>query len=226
MSDRPALGQRDVDFGASSRRFDIADRLQSPPATALVACGALTGWSPFVKAVHSLGLLRLVLAVSLGLWTYAAVAQTPERQTPPEPNADDIAGVLNPLMGEWTGRRHGPGAVVVVVTPDRQVFAEGYGMADYAAKRPFTADTTLVRPGSISKLLTAIAVMQLVDAGKLDLDRDVNSYIDFVIPLPDGGIPVTLRQLLSHRAGFEEHIKGLFSKARDPEPLGQWLKKS
>ena len=206
MSDRPAWGQRDVDLGASPRTFDIANRLQSP--------------------FHSLPLLRLVVAATIGLWTHAADAQTPARKTPPELNADSIAGLLNPLMGEWTGKRNGPGAVVVVVTPDKQVFAEGYGMADYAAKRPFTTDATLVRPGSISKLFTAIAVMQLVEAGKLDLDRDVNAYIDFTIPLPDGGAPVTLRQLLSHRAGFEEHIKGLFSKARDPEPLGQWLRKS
>ena len=51
--------------------------------------------------------------------------------------------------------------------------------------------------------------MQLVDSGKLDLDRDVNGYIDFAIPTPQGGVPVTLRRLLTHRAGFEEHIKGL-----------------
>jgi CubicO group peptidase (beta-lactamase class C family) len=206
MSDRPAWGQRDVDLGASSRRSDIANRLQSP--------------------FHSLPLLRLVVAAAIGLCTHAADAQTPARKAPPELNADNIAGLLNPLMGEWIGKRNGPGAVVVVVTSDKQTFAQGYGMADYAAKRPFTADATLVRPGSISKLFTAIAVMQLVEAGKLDLDRDVNAYIDFTIPLPDGGVPVTLRQLLSHRAGFEEHMKGLFSKARDPEPLGQWLKKS
>jgi CubicO group peptidase (beta-lactamase class C family) len=64
------------------------------------------------------------------------------------------------------------------VTRDATVFAEGYGFADIGAKKPFTADTTLVRPGSISKLFTGIAVMQLVDAGRLDLDRDVNTYID------------------------------------------------
>ena len=85
------------------------------------------------------------------------------------------------------------------------------------------ADATLVRPGSISKLFTGIAVMQLVDAGKLELDRDVNTYIDFAIPTPEGGVPVTLRRLLTHRAGFEEHLKGLFSRAREPKPLGQWL---
>ena len=83
-------------------------------------------------------------------------------------------------------------------------------------------DATLVRPGSISKLFTGIAVMQLVDAGKLDLDRDVNAYIDFAIPTPEGGVPVTLRRLMTHRAGFEEHLKGLFSRD-PPEPLGRWL---
>jgi CubicO group peptidase (beta-lactamase class C family) len=80
-----------------------------------------------------------------------------------------------------------------------------------------------VRPGSISKLFTGIAVMQLVDQGKLDLDRDVNDYIDFAIPTPQGGVPVTLRRLLAHRAGFEEHVRGLFSREREPTPLGRWL---
>jgi CubicO group peptidase (beta-lactamase class C family) len=129
--------------------------------------------------------------------------------------------VIDPLMAEWTGKRKGPGAVAVVVTRDAEVFAKGYGFSDVDARKPFTADATLVRPGSISKLFTGIAVMQLVDAGKLDLDRDVNGYIDFAIPVPEGGVPVTLRRLLTHRAGFEEHSKGLWTPK--PEPLGPWL---
>src|SRR5262249_26317567 len=113
--------------------------------------------------------------------------------------------------------------VVVVVNRDGPVFAKGYGFSDIEARKPFTADATLVRPGSISKLFTGIAVMQLVDEGRLDLDRDVNDYIDFTIPAPEGGVPVTLRRFLPPRAGFEEHLKGLFSRNRDPEPLGRWL---
>ncbi len=178
-----------------------------------------------MKAANILRLQRAALAAAFTLLMQGAMAQAPAKQLP-ELNADNIAALLNPLFAEWTDKHHGPGAVVVVVTRDKQVFAQGYGVADVAAKRPFTADATLVRPGSISKLFTAISVMQLVDAGKLDLDRDVNAYIDFSVPLPDGGVPVTLRRLLNHRAGFEEHMKGLFSKARDPEPLGRWLKKS
>jgi CubicO group peptidase (beta-lactamase class C family) len=178
-----------------------------------------------VKIVPTLRLLRLALALAFGIPAHAALAETPApaKRAPLELNAANIANVLDAPMAEWIEKRNGPGAVVVVVTRDGPVFAKGYGLADVAAKRPFTADATLVRPGSISKLFTAIAVMQLVDAGKLDLDRDVNGYIDFVIPLPDGGVPVTLRHLLTHRAGFEEHMKGLFSKSRDPEPLGRWL---
>lgn len=72
-----------------------------------------------------------------------------------------------------------------------------------------TADTTLLRAGSISKLFTGIAVMQLVGQRELDLDRDVNEYLDFRIPTPEGGVPVTLRRLMTHRAGFEEHRGGL-----------------
>ena len=66
----------------------------------------------------------------------------------------------------------------------------------------------LFRPGSIAKLFTAMAVMQLVEQGKLDLDKDVREYLDFEIPrkFPE---PITLRRILTHTAGFEESIKNL-----------------
>jgi CubicO group peptidase (beta-lactamase class C family) len=166
--------------------------------------------------------LRFAVSVAFGMAAFAAVAAP----APLELTTANLARVIDPLMAEWIGKRKGPGAVVVVVTRDAEVFAKGYGFSDIADRKPFTADATLVRPGSISKLFTGIAVMQLVDAGRLDLDRDVNSYIDFSIPVPDGGVPVTLRRLLTHRAGFEEHIKGLFSRNREPEPLGRWLARS
>ena len=167
-------------------------------------------------------LLRLGYAAVFGLTAFAAVAQS----VPPLAlTASDVGRVVDPLMEEWVGKHKGPGAVVVVVKRDGPIFAKGYGWSDIGAKKPFTVDTTLVRPGSISKLLTGIAVMQLVDVGRLDLDRDVNGYIDFTIATPEGGVPVTLRRLLTHRAGFEEHIKGLFARGGEPEPLGRWLAK-
>jgi CubicO group peptidase (beta-lactamase class C family) len=153
----------------------------------------------------------------------AFCAAAPPPQEPLELTAANLASVIDPLMAEWIDKRKGPGAVVVVVNRDGALFAKGYGFADVEARKPFTADATLVRPGSISKLFTGIAVMQLVDVGRLDLDRDVNGYIDFAVPTPEGGVPVTLRRLLTHRAGFEEHGKGLFSRNVEPEPLGRWL---
>ena len=168
---------------------------------------------------HAIRFPRFVLSIVFGVVAFGMAANAAS----PELTADTIAAAVDPLMTEWIGKHKGPGAVVVVVTRDATVFAQGYGFSDIDAKKPFTADATLVRPGSISKLFTGIAVMQLVDAGKLDLDRDVNDYIDFAIPTPVGGVPVTLRRLLTHRAGFEEHVKGVFSKVREPKPLAQWL---
>jgi CubicO group peptidase (beta-lactamase class C family) len=170
--------------------------------------------------------LRFALSVAFVLMASCAIADTPSSQAPLALTADDIGNAIDPLMAKWIDRHKGPGAVVVVVTRDGPVFAGGYGFADIDARKPFDAETTLVRPGSISKLFTGIAVMQLADAGKLDLDRDVNGYIDFAIPTPAGGVPVTLRRLLTHRAGFEEHFKGLFSRNPEPEPLGRWLAKN
>jgi len=169
--------------------------------------------------------LRVIFSIVFVVIAFRALAQTPVSQEPLEPTAANLARVVDPLMQEWITRRAGPGAVVIVVTRNGPVFARGYGFSDVGARKPFTVDTTLVRPGSISKLFTGIAVMQLVEAGKLDLDRDVSDYIEFAIPTPQGGVPVTLRRLLTHRAGFEEHVKGLFSRSREPEPLGRWLSK-
>ena len=179
-----------------------------------------------MSSVHAARFLRFAFSVALGLVAFGAAADSPPSQAPLELTAANVAGVVDPLMAGWIDKRKGPGAVVVVVKRDGVVFAKGYGFADIEARKPFTADATLVRPGSISKLFTGIAVMQLVDAGRLDLDRDVNGYIDFAIPTPEGGAPVTLRRLLTHRAGFEEHAKGLFSRNSEPEPLGRWLAKS
>ena len=117
------------------------------------------------------------------------------------------------------------GAQVAVVKEGQILTARGYGFADVAKRKPVDPDKSLFRPGSISKLVTWTAVMQQVDEGKLKLDSDVNQYLDFKIP-PFKGKPVTLRQLLTHTAGFEEAGKDLI--AYDPKysmELGAFLKR-
>lgn len=117
------------------------------------------------------------------------------------------------------------GAVVTVVKDGQVIAARGYGWADIAHRKPVDPNLTLFRPGSVSKLITWTAVMQQVEAGKLDLDVDVNRYLDFKIP-PRNGQPITLRQIMTHTAGFEEAVKDLIS--HDPKsvvPLGEYLKR-
>ncbi|MBS0417192.1 MAG: beta-lactamase family protein [Proteobacteria bacterium] len=108
------------------------------------------------------------------------------------------------------------GGVVAVVKDGELLFAKGYGYSDVAAHKPVDPDRTLFRPGSVSKLFTWTAVMQMVEQGKLDLDKDINTYLDFHIPdRPDG--PITLRNIMTHTPGFEEQIKRLITT--DPKAL-------
>jgi CubicO group peptidase (beta-lactamase class C family) len=117
------------------------------------------------------------------------------------------------------------GAVFVVVKDGKILFAKGYGYSDVAKRKPVIADETMFRPGSVSKLLTWTAVMQQVQAGKLNLDVDVNTYLDFKIP-EKFGKPITLRNIMTHTPGFEEGIHDAFVKnAKDLYPLGDYMKK-
>ncbi|HKE46270.1 MAG TPA: serine hydrolase domain-containing protein [Steroidobacteraceae bacterium] len=116
------------------------------------------------------------------------------------------------------------GAVVVVVKDGATLLKKGYGYSDVEKRTPVDADRTLFRPGSISKLFTWTAVMQQVEQGKLDLDADINQYLDFKIP-PRDGKPITLRNIMTHTSGFEEQIKGLIAREQDGVPdLGAYLK--
>ncbi|MDQ2701409.1 MAG: beta-lactamase family protein [Pseudomonadota bacterium] len=116
------------------------------------------------------------------------------------------------------------GAVVVVVDDGQVLLQKGYGQADLATHEPVDPEATLFRPGSISKLFTWTAVMQLVEQGKLDLDADVNQYLDFEIPARDGK-PATLRQIMTHTTGMEEQIRALITASESEiTPLGEALK--
>ena len=116
------------------------------------------------------------------------------------------------------------GAVVVIVKDGQVLTQRGFGYADVAARKRVDPATTMFRPGSISKLFTWTAVMQLVEQGKIDLDVDINRYLDFQIP-SYGGKPITMRNLLTHRSGFEEVEKDGIRFDGDVPPLGDVLKR-
>ena len=112
---------------------------------------------------------------------------------------------------------HIAGMTVSVFRKNRVLFSRGYGWADVAGRRAVDPMRTMFRAGSISKLYTWTAVMQLVEGGRLDLNRDINDYLDFRIPNDRFG-PITMTHLMSHTPGFEDRLIGLFYK--DPKKLG------
>lgn len=118
-----------------------------------------------------------------------------------------------------------PGAVVTIVKDGKILTSRGFGYADVDKLTPVDPDRTLFRSGSISKLFTWTAVMQQVEQRRIDLDRDVNAYLDFKIP-PRDGQPITMRQLMTHTGGFEESAKGIvFYDKKFDLPLGAYLKR-
>src|SRR5271168_3902002 len=141
-----------------------------------------------------------------------------------EMTAEDLGAFLDGYMPQQIEHADIAGAVIAVVTDGKLIFAKGYGYADVEKKTPVNPETTLFRPGSISKTFTWTAVMQQVELGKLDLDRDVNDYLDFKIP-PAFGKPITLRNIMTHSTGFEETAKDLFvGSQEDLRPTGEYLR--
>src|SRR6266436_1327937 len=141
-----------------------------------------------------------------------------------ELTAPEIEAFLDGVMPSQLQRENIAGATISVVKDGKLIFAKGYGFSDVEKRTPVTADSTLFRPGSISKLFTWTSVMQLSEQGKLDLDKDVNEYLDFKIP-PAYGKPITLKNIMTHTAGFEEVGRDLFvADAQHLYPLEGFLK--
>jgi CubicO group peptidase (beta-lactamase class C family) len=136
---------------------------------------------------------------------------------------EDLSTFFDGLVPFAIQRGDIAGGVIVVVKDGNVLFSRGYGYADLKTRQPVSPETTLFRPGSTSKLFTWTAVMQMVEQGKVDLDHDVNDYIDFKIP-PYEGKPITLRNLMTHTAGFEEVARDLLPATSDEVNLERYLK--
>jgi len=117
-----------------------------------------------------------------------------------------------------------PGAAVAVVKDDELFFAKGYGVTDSRSQTPVKADRTLFHAGSVTKLFTWTAVMQLVEQGRLDLHTDINTYLtDIQIPATFAE-PVTLHHLLTHTPGFEDQLSNLYRFGpNDDLPLDEYI---
>lgn len=174
------------------------------------------------------GLLRAFSSLALFAVTSAGslTAQTPELNVaaPRGPtDSAELEAFLDGVMAAHMSDKHIAGATVSVVRDGRVLLSKGYGFADVGERRPVDADRTMFRIGSVTKLFTWTAVMQLVEAGRIDLDADVNTYLDFEIP-DTYDEPITMRHILSHTPGFEEDSRDLFAKdSTGIVPMGTWL---
>ncbi len=147
-----------------------------------------------------IALLSILLAAPAGLFAADETADAMPLGT------TDYGGAIEQLttiVQEELGRGIIAGVSIALVDDQRVVLATGFGWTDKTRKTPATA-TTIYRVGSISKLFTALAAMQLVEQGKLDLDAPITRYLpEFRIEVPfDNAGPITLRQLMCHRSGM------------------------
>jgi CubicO group peptidase (beta-lactamase class C family) len=185
------------------------------------------------RPLRLLAVVLLAVTLATGSPAPAQTLQSPSSSAPSGQGSADrgptdeheLEAFLDGYVGHQLEDYDIPGATVSVVKDGEILFAKGYGRANVEKKVPVAVDETLFRIASISKLFTATAVMQLVEEGKLDLDEDVNAYLDDIeVPNTYPGRPVTLRHLLTHTAGFEEHFTGSGARnAADVEPLGEYV---
>ena len=179
-----------------------------------------------VAAIMTLAVLLTVVVPVMAQKNEAAMetnrlGMSAQAQGPAD--AAEVEAFLDDLIAQEMEEYHIAGAAIAVVKDGKLFFTKGYGYADIENKVPVDPEQTIFRIGSVGKVFTWTAVMQLVEQGKLALDADVNTYLDFRIPdtYPQ---PITLKQLMTHTSGIEDRWFGsLTADASELVPARDWL---
>ncbi|MBI4559261.1 MAG: beta-lactamase family protein, partial [Candidatus Hydrogenedentes bacterium] len=151
-----------------------------------------------------------------------AAPSTSSKDFPAEPA--ELDAFLTPLLTRQLEELHIPGISFVLVKNGRILFMKGYGYADRDRKLPVDPERTVFRVASVSKVVTATAAMQLVERGMLRVDDPVNAQLKAFQIKETFRPPITLGNLLTHTAGFDESAIGRRARsAADLEPLGAYL---
>jgi CubicO group peptidase (beta-lactamase class C family) len=156
---------------------------------------------------------RFLLAMAFMAMNLQALAKSPDQV-----DLSASASTTGPVSIDWASLAAAtlksavtedeiPGATVVVVNQDRILFEGGFGVASLDTGAAVTNET-LFEVGSVGKVLTAIAVLQQVEQGRLDLAEDVNSYLDNWETAAPGNAAITLHHLLTHSAGLNDRAIG------------------
>ena len=153
-------------------------------------------------------MIRHVVSAFLALLVLPGSGTSQTSSAPVGIDSASIQAFADSVVPRLMARHHVPGAALVIVRGNRLVVRGGWGVADVESGRPVDVGRTVFETASVTKLITATAVMQLVDAGRLDLDRDVNDYLEDVQVPRTFDEPVTLHHLLTHTTGFETRLIG------------------
>ncbi|MFC3050677.1 serine hydrolase domain-containing protein [Kordiimonas pumila] len=130
-----------------------------------------------------------------------------------EPKETDNQAELEAFVDGWVHENMNPqevaGVMVSIVQNGNILLEKGYGYADIEKHTSVDPVHSLFRVGSISKLFTYTAAMQLVETGRLDLHADINTYLTDMKIAEEYGKPITATHLMTHRAGFEDTVLGI-----------------
>jgi len=162
------------------------------------------------RHVRSLAAALVLLAV---LFPLGSSAQAPAARQ----DYGAIAGQLEQVIGRAMRAQGLPVVAIALVDDQDVVWSRGFGVVDSASRR-IAGPETVFRVGSVSKLFTDIAIMQLVEQGKVDLDAPVSRYLADFHPRNPYDRPITLRQLMSHRSGLvrEPPVGSYFDSTSPP----------
>lgn len=168
---------------------------------------------------RALAWLFALTAAACGLCGVVASSAVYAAPASAEVDGQALSRFVDGYMQHTVGSGQTAGATVAIVRNGRLLTLRGYGMADVTRGTPVQGGTTQFRIGSITKVLVWIAVMQQVEAGRLDLEADVNSYLkNFQLP-SDFTAPITLRHLMTHTPGLEDNVVDLFVSG--PRQVGE-----
>jgi CubicO group peptidase (beta-lactamase class C family) len=175
------------------------------------------GSAPNDLAPYNARMFRCLLVLGLGLLLSSSVSGQSLDGTA------DVAAFMDGAVPALLAADDAEGMTVSVVKNGEILLARGYGIARSESRQPVVADRTLFRVGSVSKIFLATALMQLVEQGKLDLDTDLNVYLEGVEIPATYPEPITLRHVMTHTAGFEDSIRDVFVSQSDDRPLKEVL---
>lgn len=174
-------------------------------------------------------IITLLVGIIL-IWFFSPLPCLAQSNSTPQTRLNypqELAAFLDNFFQQEMPKEHVPGAAVVLVKDGKILFSKGYGYADLENKIPVIPDKTLFRVGSISKLFTATAIMQLAEQNKLKLDDDVNNYLKHFQIENTYKKPITFAHLLTHTDGFDSGwgIGAFARNASQMTPLGDFIAK-